>query len=289
VNRKERENLQRVSFVIVIMLFVASSISAIRVNAIPGGEPPLEDILDSVGYTQRTLLSTETFAPCTYKITMYAEYAGFRDSNQLRWYKVGTSTFNLIFDGPEGVPPGDPMGMVSPPLTKSFMIGDSFGLSLLSPDGTFYTETTKNIDAQKHAKIYQSQTDPNVYLVGFENMGAQSHSDFDYNDMVVSLEKIQYYLTVKTDPTGVATVPGEGWYDASATATLTAPPVSGNYRFSNWDVDGTSQGSNVNPIGVTMNGPHTATAHYILVNVPALWISPKTNVFSGPCIVSASR
>jgi hypothetical protein len=73
--------------------------------------------------------------------------------------------------------------------------------------------------------------------------------------------KTQYYLTVKTAPPGITTIPGEGWYDASATATLTAPAVT-NYQFSYWDVDGTSRGNGVNPIGVTMNAPHTATAHY---------------------------
>ena len=73
--------------------------------------------------------------------------------------------------------------------------------------------------------------------------------------------KTQYYLAVKTNPPGIATIPGEDWYDASATATLTAPPVT-NYQFSYWDVDGTSRGNGVNPITVTMNAPHTATAHY---------------------------
>lgn len=151
-------------------------------------EPTLEDILDSLGFIQRTVVSIETFPAGTYSITMYAEYAYFRDQNQLRWYKVGTSDFNLIFDGLEGVPPGQPMGMVTPPLTRYFTSSDNFGLSLLSPDGTFYTETSRNPDGKDHVKIYQSQTDPNLYMLGFENMGAQSGIDFDYNDMVLSLE-----------------------------------------------------------------------------------------------------
>src|SRR4030067_571424 len=71
----------------------------------------------------------------------------------------------------------------------------------------------------------------------------------------------QYYLTVKTDPPGAATISGEGWYDESAAVTLTAPFVSGSYRFWGWDVDGVPQGT-TNPITVTMNPNHTATAHY---------------------------
>ncbi|MEM3576948.1 MAG: PKD domain-containing protein [Candidatus Bathyarchaeia archaeon] len=73
--------------------------------------------------------------------------------------------------------------------------------------------------------------------------------------------KVQYYLTVRTDPPGIVTIPGEGWYDASQSVQLTAPTVSG-YTFQYWDVDGASQGSGVNPITVVMNAPHTATAHY---------------------------
>jgi hypothetical protein len=73
--------------------------------------------------------------------------------------------------------------------------------------------------------------------------------------------KTQYYLTVKTIPTGAATIAGQGWYDALGPATLSAPPGSDIYHFRGWDVDGTMQ-SNTNPINVQMNGPHTATAHY---------------------------
>ncbi len=73
--------------------------------------------------------------------------------------------------------------------------------------------------------------------------------------------KTQYYLAVGTDPIGIVTIPGEGEYDSSTDVTLTAPTVA-NYNFVNWDVDGVSQGSGVNPITVHMDGPHTATAHY---------------------------
>jgi hypothetical protein len=73
--------------------------------------------------------------------------------------------------------------------------------------------------------------------------------------------KTQYYLTVGTSPSGITTVPGGGWYNESAIVTLTAPAVT-KYQFNYWDVEGTSQGSGVNPITVHMDGPHTATAHY---------------------------
>jgi len=71
----------------------------------------------------------------------------------------------------------------------------------------------------------------------------------------------QYYLTVRTDPPGITTIPGEGWYNPSQSVQLTAPTVSG-YTFQYWDVDGTPQGTGVTTITVVMNALHTATAHY---------------------------
>jgi hypothetical protein len=86
----------------------------------------------------------------------------------------------------------------------------------------------------------------------------------------------QYYLTVRTDPSGLVTIPGEGWYNASKSVSLSAPSVSG-YTFLNWDVDGTGKGSGVSGITVTMNAPHTATAHYeTTVPPPSVSIDPTS-------------
>ena len=79
--------------------------------------------------------------------------------------------------------------------------------------------------------------------------------------------RIQYYLTVKTEPPGVVSIPGEGWYDEGTNVSLTAPeivPVSWGvqYKFKYWDVDGAVLAGN--PITLIMNRNHTATAHYSL-------------------------
>jgi hypothetical protein len=78
----------------------------------------------------------------------------------------------------------------------------------------------------------------------------------------------KYYLTVKTAPPGITTIPGQGWYITGTNVALTAPTYvnvspSMRYRFNYWDVDATPQGTGVNPITVGMNSNHTATAHYI--------------------------
>ena len=96
-------NLTRNTAFILLAALIATSI-VIAIPVARAAEPNLENVLDTVGFPLRTLILTETFAAGTYNITMYAEYAGYRDSNQLKWYKVGTSTFGLIFDGPEGIP-----------------------------------------------------------------------------------------------------------------------------------------------------------------------------------------
>ncbi|MEM2105374.1 MAG: PKD domain-containing protein [Candidatus Bathyarchaeia archaeon] len=91
--------------------------------------------------------------------------------------------------------------------------------------------------------------------------------------------KTQYLLTVFTDPAGLSPQPtvfpvGEAcpvpncwWYDPSTVVFITAYGVP-DYTFSYWDVDGVSQGSGINPIGVVMDAPHVATAHYVYTPPP---------------------
>jgi hypothetical protein len=110
--------------------------------------------------------------------------------------------------------------------------------------------------------------------------------------------KTQYLLTVLTNPTGLspqpttnpAGTPGPAnswWYDSSTSVTLTAQPVT-SYTLSNWDVDGTSQGNGVNPITVTLNGAHTATAHYSSATL-SVFIGPlSTTIYVGDSIMFTS-
>jgi hypothetical protein len=83
--------------------------------------------------------------------------------------------------------------------------------------------------------------------------------------------KTQYYLTVKTIPTGITTVLGEGWYDEFSNITVYAPAVA-SYLFEYWDLDGSLKDEGVNPIIVYMNAPHTITAHYTQIIMYTLTI-----------------
>jgi hypothetical protein len=76
-----------------------------------------------------------------------------------------------------------------------------------------------------------------------------------------------YFLTVRTEPTDVMTIPGEGWYeeynkvDLTASGSLTTG-TGVQYTFRYWDIDGTSQGMGNKSITVLMDNNRTATAHY---------------------------
>jgi hypothetical protein len=80
---------------------------------------------------------------------------------------------------------------------------------------------------------------------------------------VIGNYKTQYYLTVKTDPDGIATIPGEGWYDSGTDVTLTAPfEPEIPYLFAYWTVDSSSESFFDIFTEVHMDGPKTATAVY---------------------------
>jgi hypothetical protein len=86
--------------------------------------------------------------------------------------------------------------------------------------------------------------------------------------------KTQYLLTFLTQPPGLYSQPlrssaGEAnsqdswWYNTSTSVTITELQVPG-YTFEYWYVDNSLQGngSNGDPITVSMNAPHTVTAYY---------------------------
>jgi hypothetical protein len=296
-------------------------------------DPTLTDIFNQLDFTNLAQITMETFPAGRYNITLYAQFAEHISENELSFYQINTSTFNVIFTPSEGG-----SEYISPPMTKTFQADYQFGLSLLSWQQTrYFSETSLNPDGQPHVQVYQNLNDPNMLLIGYdERTVCDKTGDKDFNDMVFSLQlehylrvispydtpngegwyyngtnafatladsivdhgngtrraftqwngdahgtnyaksdpifmnqnktatatwKTQHYLTVKTDPTGLATIPGQGWCDQGQGVSLTAPSVSG-YAIDYWDVDGVSQGKGVNPMTISMNAPHTATAHY---------------------------
>jgi len=198
--------------VIVIML-LATCFFALKVHA---AEPSLVEILNTFGFTNIAESSVETFVSGTYNVTLYAEFAGYYDSNELSFYQVGSTVYELIFSGSEGG-----SGYIATPISKNITSPGEFGLSMYSPEGyRYFTENSFNPDGDVHSKVYLNLDDSEMYLIGFENM-FNSSADKDFQDMVFSLEVVQppeptqYYLSVISQ---FGVVGGEGFYDTATNA-----------------------------------------------------------------------
>ncbi len=173
---------------VLAFLFVGICIAVFSIREV-GAEPALVSILSDLGFTNIEEITQETFPPGKYVITLYGEFAGYRDLNELSRYEVGTSDFAVLFEGSEGG-----SGYISPPITKTFVADHEFGLSFLSPEARYFTETDMNPDYPiKHAMVFRNKNDPNMLLIGFENL--LWGGDKDYQDMVISL-KLDYQPSV---------------------------------------------------------------------------------------------
>jgi hypothetical protein len=146
-------------------------------------EPTLATILSNLGFENTILTDVETFSAGTYNITLYAEFAGWHDINELSYYELNASdVFNVIFYGSDGG-----SGYVVPPVNKSFTADYEFGLSMLSQNNRrYFTQNSRNGDGKIHSVVYENLDDPGMYLIGFEN--TWGGGDQDYNDMVFSLK-----------------------------------------------------------------------------------------------------
>ena len=247
--------------VIFIVFLISSSYFVVQVHA---SEPSLIDIFNYLGFTNVSETNVETFSTGTYNITLYAEFAGYCDENELSYYEVGTSIFHVIFTGPEGG-----SGHLSPPITKTFTTDYLFGLSMLSPGPhRYFTETSKNPDGEQHAKVYKNLGDTNMLLIGFENQyGA---GDRDYNDMVFSL-KCTHNLTVSAGAGGTTSpVPGVYSHPCGSSVSVTAIPDS-CYVFDHWELDSVGVGS-ANPYSVLMDDDHALHAVFTQI-LPSLSVS----------------
>jgi hypothetical protein len=150
----------------------------------------------------------------------------------------------------------------TPPITT---ISHSPGNSSVSLSAT---DATSGVSATYYKIDAGSWT---TYTGTFALTGTGTHTISYYSkDNVGNVEAtktlVVYYLNVNTDPTGITTISGTGWYDKDTTATTGKAPATvssgGNlYTFSTWKEDGTAMAGN--PINVLMNTTHTATAFYV--------------------------
>lgn len=122
------------------------------------------------------------------------------------------------------------------------------------PNNTITVYSYKNGAVEKHNYEHDDGAywDPaaSSYVIRVEDIPQNGVSPSEYHPIIVGIlcppPPQQYYLTVNTNPSGITTIPGQGWYNQGTNVTLTAPTyvtVSNNtrYRFNYWDVDSTSQ------------------------------------------------
>jgi len=181
INRRKRDELRRLAlgiFVLAVAFLLVPNI----ITPVHASEPSLAEIFEHLGFINVAGTDVETFPAGLYEITLYAEFAAYCDENELSYYEVGSSTYNIIFTGPQGG-----SGYLDTPLTDTFDAGYEFGLYMLTPEGhTYYTETSDNPDGEKHAIVYENLDDSFMFLIGFENLYAAG--DRDYQDIVFSLK-----------------------------------------------------------------------------------------------------
>jgi hypothetical protein len=121
-----------------------------------------------------------------------------------------------------------------------------------------------------HRFVFVSWVSTGTNIASITNTTSpQTTVHIDNYHIVQANWKEQFYLTVRTNPTGFTqpiASPEGPWHNNGTSLMCTAQKTSG-YGFNHWTVDGSSQGSGVNPIMVTMNAPHEAIAYYFTDNV----------------------
>ncbi len=164
------------------MKFPAKTTLPQQLFQLHASEPTLIEVLTTLGFTNVAVSGVETFPAGKYNFTLYAEFAAYCDQNELSHYEVGTTIYTVIFTGPEGG-----SGYLSSPVSQVITIPYEFGISMLAPGPHRYlSQNGLNPDGETHSKVYSNLDDPNMFLVGFENLyGA---GDRDYQDLVFSME-----------------------------------------------------------------------------------------------------
>ena len=117
------------------------------------------------------------------------------------------------------------------------------------------------------------QVSPNTRYVfshwsgDFSGVGSSGTVTVNGAMTITAVYQEQYYLTVTAQPQSAPTPQGQGWYNASDTATLqnAGQTVGGNggdrLLFQGWSVDGQNPQPS-SSLSVVMNSPHSVTALY---------------------------
>ncbi|MEM2523013.1 MAG: PKD domain-containing protein, partial [Candidatus Bathyarchaeia archaeon] len=104
----------------------------------------------------------------------------------------------------------------------------TFDASASTPDGGeiisyIWDFGDGNITVTDNPVITHVYSEAGDYIVTLNVTDSEGRWDTETKTITVVLHR--YYLTVKTDPAGVTTIPGENWYNEGTEVTLTAPDI----------------------------------------------------------------
>ena len=194
--------------------------------------------------------------------TVTASASGYYDQTKYGTIFCG-GVITLDFAGPEeyfGIITGTVTDCISGAPIAGAFVGGEFGGSTYTDDLGQYTLTDVPVEPDGSPKIWEVTVSADGYDTQTKEVEvfADEESILDF----CLFPPIQlYYLTVNTDPADLTTFTEEGWYEQGTDVELTAPSIEG-YTFLYWDIDETNEDYGENPITVTMDSDHTATAHY---------------------------
>ncbi len=170
------KNVPKALLVIMLVLF-----SSIMPSIVLADEPSLQEWFTENTYVINVATDDsgmETFPAGHYRVTLLAEFAAYAPNNTFGWYSVDTGVYYEVFSGPD-----------SAGCTAEFVSPVRFGLYLGSPDGTFHTEITRNLDGVDHAWVFQDPKTEDGYIIAWEDLWMGC--DKDYQDMIVSLRLLR--------------------------------------------------------------------------------------------------
>ena len=113
-------------------------------------------------------------------MTIVAVESDFREINTFGLYHNDRKI--EIFNG--GTSVGETFDMTTGWI-REVLGTDTFGFYLLSPDGVFYSDSSRNENAQQHMVAYEGLN--REILIGFEDL--RGGGDLDFNDFVVKISR----------------------------------------------------------------------------------------------------
>jgi hypothetical protein len=185
---------------------------------------------------------------------------GFNDASSA-WPYAGSAPDMGAFEFGATQPPNRPLqtyaltiianagGSTSPPVgTHEYVIGTVVQISAIPDSGWEFDSWSGNV----------ADPESSVTTVIMDSDKA----------ITANWKKLKYHLTLNITPPGITTIDGDGLYEPGTIVTTGKAPeiIYGTegtrYVFSTWTVDNVERTGN--PLSLTMDSPHQATANYVV-------------------------